>query len=1155
MTKKVTTKRLLPAVKLAGMAYLSVFSFFPLQAQVASASADYNEAEQQQTRESKITLQVKNEKLSAVLDRIEKMSGYVFVYSTDEINAAQKVSINVKEKPLADVLRELLPPLNILHEILNDKIILKPTKQPNPLPDGGTVKNETVTVASGEPVTAVKRNIGISGRAVTEGGAAVEGVSVTVKGSSLGTVTNNEGYFTLSIPDDQANGILVFSSVGYETLEVGIANRKSITVTLISSDKKLGEIVVVGYGTQRRGSITGAVDAVGRKAIEGRPVTNLSTALQGTSPNLIIQQTNFEPGQPVNINIRGIGTLGNNSPLVVIDGIIGGDINLINPNDIESVSILKDAGTAAIYGSRSANGVVLITTKRGKKNQKPVVSYTGNYGIQSPRITFKPVDAWANAYYKNESLANSGLSPAFTPQQIRDFQTRGNGDWRAETILQNAPQQSHNISFSGGSANNTYLVSFGYLDQQSNFVGQNFGYKRYNIRLNQSTEIGKFRLNTILSYVKVNNRDHAFNASTLMVDATRVPLYYSFKDTAGNYLTNPVSAQFNPLGILENGGFRTNNDDEIFGNITGELSVTKDLKLRGVFGGTVRSNTAYEQQKQLNFIPGGVWGNDRQVTDNNAKSLFTNLQLIAEYTKQIKNHDIKVLIGGSNESFRSEESRLSRQRANQLGVATSDTFNLGNTFNSVARTVETSLNSVFGRAGYSYSGRYFAEFNFRYDGSSNFPSSNRWGFFPSAAVAWKITDEAFMKNYANKIGDLKLRASYGLLGNQNIDPYRYQTTFQNTSTPVYGFNNIPAGGINFLLGNPDVTWEKAANFNIGVDASFLKRKLEVSFDYFDKRTRDILNRLEGIPLIFGATGNLPPYNIATVRNRGWEFRATYYLTGKTFNHSFSVNLADNLNELVSLGTGATEIVLPKEEFQVVRRVGQPITVYQGYQTNGFFQNLKDIQDYPKIPGTNPTAGDLKFVDRNGDGIINDLDKTILGNPFPRYTFGFTYTLNVKGFDVVLFVQGVGKREQMIRGEQVEPFHFGYGGTVYEHQTDYWTPTNPNARWPRLSEANSASNVINYRQGSDIYLFDAAYARLKNLQIGYTIPPAITQKIKLQKVRAYFTGQNLLTLSKLDFLDPEITEFNSDTNPFIVGANSARAYFMPRFIGFGLDITF
>jgi TonB-linked SusC/RagA family outer membrane protein len=1149
--KKITgDSRYTSVAKYTTLFYFFLLTVFPGQAQVTYAfyKPDFSS---NQRADAKVTLQARKEKLSAVLEKIEKQTNYVFVYSNDEINTAQKISISVKDKEVNAVMQELCAPLNISYEFVNDKIILKPAKNSQP----GEKRNATDLRVDGRDIRVAPSYdvVEITGKVTNENGAGIGNVSVLLKGTDLGTVTNADGSFSLRIPDDKAGGVLVFSSVGYTTQEVNIGGKNSVTVQLKSESKDLNEVIVVGYGTQRKISVTGSVDAVGKKAIDGRPVTNLTTALQGTSPNLIIQQRNFEPGQPVNINIRGLGTLGDNTPLVVIDGIIGGDINLINPADIESVSVLKDAGSAAIYGSRSANGVILVTTKKGKKNEKATVTYSGIYGVQSPRVTYKPVSAWENAYYKNESLVNSGLAPAFTPAQIQEFKARGDGDWRVENLLQNASQQSHTISISGGSATNTYLLSVGYLDQQNNFIGPNYGYKRYNIRLNQTSEFGKFKVNTILSYVKVNNKDHAFGSGTLIVDAGRVPLYYSFQDSAGNYLTNPVSAQFNPKAILEKGGYRRSNDDEVFGNINAEYAVTKDLKVRGVFGGTVRSNTGFGRTIQINFIPGGVWGDDRAVTDNNYKSLFTNLQLIAEYTKQIGEHDLRVLIGGANESFKSEFFQVQKTLTDpNLGVPGTGTIVSPNgSINSVQGTLETSINSLFGRAGYSYNDKYFAEFNFRYDGSSKFAKDNRWGFFPSAAFAWRLTEEDFMDNVRSNIGDIKLRTSYGILGNQNVNAYQYQTSFFNYNN-AYGFNNNVVGGAGYTLGNPDLTWEKAATFNIGFDASLLRRRLDISFDYFNKTTSDILYRRSDVPQLFGA--GFPDYNVAKVKNRGWELKATYNLPGRIVNQSFTINLADNLNELIELTSGAREQVEKREEFEFVRRVGQPITVYQGYKRNGYFQNLDDIKNGPKFANGVVTAGDVRFVDRNGDGVIDDADKFILGNPFPRYTFGFTYTLNVKGFDVLVFVQGVGKRDQMIRGEQVEPFHVGYGGTMYTHQTDYWTPTNPNAKWPRLAENGSASNANNYKPGSDIFLFDAAYARLKNLQVGYTIPQRWTQKISIQKARIYFTGQNLLTISKLRILDPEITEFDNNTSPN-TGSNSARSYFMPIFYGAGIDITF
>ena len=989
----------------------------------------------------------------------------------------------------------------------------------------------------------------VRGKVLDEKNQPIVGATVQLKNSTQATSTDANGNFVLSVAE--LSGVLVFSYVGYEAQEQPL-NKQDFSIRLQPQDGNLGEVVVVGYGTQRKVSVTGAVDKIGADAIEGKPVVNMSQALQGVSPNLIIQQTNFEPGQGLSINIRGLGTLGNNDPLVVIDGIVGGDLNLLNPNDVESISVLKDAGTAAIYGSRAANGVLLVTTKKGRKNQKPSLTYNGMYGVTSPKIAAQPVDGWKNAYYKNESLVNSGRQPLYSPSEILDLAARGNGDWRLSNILQNAPQQTHSVSVRGGGQTSTYLLSFGYMDQANNFIGGDYGWKRYNVRLNQTTEIGKFKLSSILSYAKSMGRDHSSSAGTLIIDASRVPLIYDFQDSLGRYLTNAVSSEFNPKAVLENGGYRTYNNDEIFGSFTGEYAITNELKLRGVFGGTVRSNQGFGRRLELEFFPGGQYGRDREVFDNNSKSLLTNTQLLLEYKKKFDLHDLTVLFGGTNESFKTESSNIRKTLTDPVwGIPTTGTVVDPNSRNTNQGTSESSLNSLLGRVGYSFDDKYFVEASFRYDGSSNFPSDVRWGFFPSASAAWRATEESFMQGYRDKVGDLKLRVSYGVLGNQNVGAYQYQTSYFNYAN-AYGFNNEIVGGSGFTLGNPQITWEKAATFNIGLDGTAFNNKLDFSLDFFDKTTSDILVPRDDVPALFGA--GFPNYNAAKVQNRGWEVRLGYTHRGALFNHRFDVNLADNLNTLVDYTFGATEQVLRKEEFEFVRRVGLPITVYQGYRRAGYFQNMREVETLPKPANATVVPGDIRFVDKNGDGVIDDQDKFILGNPFPRYTFGFTYTVGVKGFDAVVFIQGVGMRYMMVRGELVEPFHVGYSGTMYQHQTDYWTPTNPNATWPRLAESGSPSNANNYRTGSDIYLFNAAYARLKNIQIGYTIPNHIASRAKIQKARFYLSGQNLFTLSDMNFLDPENSEFGNNTS-MGAGANSGRAYPLPVFYGAGLDITF
>ncbi|RYD85502.1 MAG: SusC/RagA family TonB-linked outer membrane protein, partial [Sphingobacteriales bacterium] len=354
-------------------------------------------------------------------------------------------------------------------------------------------------------------------------------------------------------------------------------------------------------------NVIGAVDQVTAKAIEGKPAVNLTQALQGTSPNLIIQQTSNEPGAYQTINIRGVSTFGNNNPLVVIDGITGGDLNLLNPNDIESVSVLKDAGSAAIYGSRSSNGVILVTTKKGSKSTGATLTYNGQAGIQVPRVGYKPVHSYENAMLRNEAVVNAGLTPIYSPEQIRQFQQEGDHKWFLDEILQNAAQQNHNLSLSGGNATSTYLISAGVLDQRSNLVGPDYGLRRYNYRMNLTSDFGKLKVTGILAYSRTEIKEHSFNTGTLIVDAGRTPTYYPIKDADGNYLTNDVLAEFNPLGILEKGGYRKRDNDNVFGNLTAELNVTKDFKLKGVFGGTLLSNHMFGRVTQVNFLPKGSY--------------------------------------------------------------------------------------------------------------------------------------------------------------------------------------------------------------------------------------------------------------------------------------------------------------------------------------------------------------------------------------------------------------------------------------------------------------------------------------------------------------------------------------------------------------------
>ncbi|MDB5286793.1 MAG: TonB-dependent receptor [Mucilaginibacter sp.] len=1090
--------------------------------------------------EQSVTLKIKNQKLTDALQRISVENKVKFAYSDNALKPSYRVNLNVSDKSIKEVLNKVLTPFNLDYKIIDDVVVIS--------------ERAEAAAYTGSTLDAAKA-VKVQGRVLDDANLPLPGVSVKFKGTNIGTVTDVNGNFVLNLPD--ADGILVFSFIGFNSKEVPLNGQTTaINVQLIPVQNALNEVIVVGYGTQKRVNVIGSVDQISAKAIEGKPAVNLTQALQGTSPNLIIQQTSNEPGAYQTINIRGVSTFGNNNPLVVIDGITGGDLNLLNPQDIESVSVLKDAGSAAIYGSRAANGVILVTTKKGSKNSAATLTYNGQGGVQVPHVGYKPVHAFENAILRNEAVVNAGLTPIYSPEQIRQFQTQGDKQWFLDAILQNAVQQNHNLSLSGGNNTTSYMVSAGVTDQRSNLVGPDYGLRRYNYRMNLNTEFGRLKLTSILAYTRTEIKEHSFNTGTLIVDAGRTPTYYDIKDDQGNYLTNDVLAEFNPLGILEKGGYRKRDNDNIFGNISAELGITKDLKVKGVFGGTMLANHMFGRVTQVNYLPKGTYGSDRNTTDDNNKNLFVNSQFLAQYTKIFaKDHNVDVLVGVANESTTEQGNYLRLKYTDpELGTPTTGTIVDASSTATNLNTNESSLNSLFGRASYSYKNKYYGEFDFRVDASSKFAKDHRNAFFPSVTAGYRVTEEDFMQDYRNNIGDLKLRASYGILGNQNVNNYQYLSTIGPVrngngaiNNSVYGFNNVPVGGANISFANPDIRWERAATLNLGVDAGFLKNALTVSLDYFNKVTRDILLP-PIVPGTFGA--GLPYYNAGEVQNRGWEVNINYRLKTGAFNHSFAFNVGDTKNKVLKLEGG--DQLNSYDEMQLINKVGLPIGSYVGLVRDGYFQNLDDINNGPKPAGLNVQPGDNRYVDINKDGIIDDNDKFVLGNGFPRLTFGFTYNMNFKQFDFNLFLQGVGKRSMFVRGEQVEPFHVNYSQVIYQHQLDYWTPQNPDARFPRLAASGSQSNENNFRRGSDMYLFDGSYLRVKNVQIGYTLPSGVAKTIGMRKVRAYFTGQNVLTFSGMKFLDPESTELGG--NVTAGGANSGRSYPLPIYYGFGIDIT-
>lgn len=1011
--------------------------------------------------------------------------------------------------------------------------------------------------------TSQTKNTLVKGTVKDASGEPLIGVSVSVKGKSgIGTITDINGNFSIQC---DANDTLVFSYIGYATLEFPVNGKSSLSISMKEDTKVLDEVIVVGYGTTTRKSAVGAVDQVKADMIENRPVANMTQALQGAAPNVIIQQRNHNPNDnKTNFNIRGISTLNDNSPLFVIDGLVadGESFNKLNPMDIENISILKDAGTAAIYGSRSSNGVVVVTTKKGKKNQRPVVRLSGMIGWENPDILFSPVAGYQNATLRNLAKTNAGNAPKYTPDQIRDLAAHQNEEsWFFDQIMRTAMQQNYNLSVSGGSEHSTYMISMGYYDQESNYVGNDsFGVQRYNFRTSLSTELGRFKLTGILAYAR--NNSVSTTGGSLEVDAARTPTYYYYKmkSADGRYLLNDILSEFNPLGQLEAGGRNKYRNNYINTNVSAEMKIIDGLKLKGVFGADIMNDTRFTRNHAVAYYsseeatePRPIKKENNKTSNWNSNAYLINTQLLLDYNKTFGKHTVNGLVGLTNESYTQSSNEIEKKYVDpDLGIATDETTSepgniTGKT--SVDDSNRTSITSFLGRAGYSYADRYYAEFSFRYDGASKFHKDYRWGFFPSVSLGWRPTEESFMEFYKEKIGDLKLRASYGILGSQAIGTYDRFTVYD-VYDNSYAYNNKTVSGAGFKLGLENLTWEKTQTFNIGVDASFLQNSLTVTFDYFHKRTNDILMK----PLISSVFGTeMPMANIGKMQNQGWDLSVNYRLKTGAFTHNFNFNLGDSWNKVLEFP--GDEQITQVEELSRIIRVGVPLNSYYGYKMAGFFQSYDEIEASAIPVGAKVQPGDIKFVDRNDDGIIDSKDKFILGNAFPRYTFGFTYGLNWKGIDFSMFWQGVGKRDMMLRGELIEPYHANYSYTIYKHQLDFWTPTNTEARWPRLAAPGSDSNRNNYGNGngSDLFLLDGKYLRLKNLTIGYTLPKEWTKHLGMQKARLYINGQNLLTFSNNSFIDPESSEFDSKMSTS--GANSGRSYPTLRYFGFGVDIEF
>ena len=1010
----------------------------------------------------------------------------------------------------------------------------------------------------------------VTGEVVDKNNQPVAGAFVVVSGTQNGTSTDYDGNFSLSRVT--SSDVLEISCLGFKTVTVTVGDQDIFSIVLEDDTNYLDEVVVVGYGTTTRRHLMSSVATVQNEVIENRPVANIQQALQGAAANLIIQTKNFDPtNNEMNLSIRGISTMGNNTPLVVIDGVPQADagrMNNLNPNDIENISVLKDAGAAAIYGARSSNGVILITTKGGKKETAPEIRFSAQVGTQNPHILFDFLPSYQNSILRNEALTNVGQAPTFTPAEIRDFYEHGDCEPFIEQAMRNALQQNYNVSVSGGTEHTTYMISANYFDQETNYVGD-YSMKHYNVRSNITTEIGRLKLGLNLAFTGENNKTPT-TSSFLFADLARFPTYYFYrlKDeatgiyTGNNYKYGGYSGS--PIAGLESGGWNKFDNNYISGTFTAEYEILKGLKARAVLGGEIRNSHRFsDHMTYYQMTDNGTSYADpssavlagsttNPADDWVSKDTYLTGQVMLDFNRTFaEKHTVTALVGWSQESNYHYSINSSKSYLNDLNQPTDETVIETGTSLSSQDNTRSALMSYFGRVGYSYDERYYIDFTARYDMSSKFLRVRNAGFFPAVSVGWRLSQESFMENYRYKVGDLKFRASYGMNGNQqDVGLYDFLTTY-GIWLDAYGFNGTSVSGLSFTMGNELLTWEKAKTFNVGLDATFFKNKLSVSLDYFYKRTSDIL--LSPITVgIFGAS--IAKENRGVMDNNGWELTVNYNLVKGAWNHNFSFNIADSMNKVVKYGDPSIHSV---DGVSVIIKEGLPLNSYYGFKTDGFFQTYDEIQSAAVPTGVDRTQlrpGDVKYVDINKDGVINDDDRTYLGYGFPRYTFGFNYSVSWKGIDLNIMLQGVLKRTSAVRGELVQPFHSDYGMATYEHMLDYWTPSNTDARWPRLAANGSVSNINNWGQpGSELNMIEGAYLRVKNIQLGYTLPRKWTDKFGCKALRIYFDAQNPLTFTKHGWVDPESTEFGSNMSRG--GANSLRNYPTLRYFGGGIDITF
>ena len=985
----------------------------------------------------------------------------------------------------------------------------------------------------------------VSGKITDETGAALPGVTVLLKGSSTGTNSDNAGAYSLQVPDAAA-GVLVFSYVGYKSQEMAIGGRGRIDLKLALDAKALGDVVVVGYGEQRKSDITGAIASVSPKELRDLPIARVDQALQGRSPGLVIQNNDASPNASVSIRIRGSNSInGSNDPLVVINGFIGGDLASINPNDIENVEVLKDASATAIYGSRGSNGVILITTKKGTAG-KTVVQLNSFVTSQTLRRKLDLLGAGDYAEAVNANRTELGVTPVYTANEVAGFKANGGTDWQDE-IFRRALQQSHQVSLAGGSDQVNYYLSGNFIDNVGIIRGTDF--QRYSLRSNIEAQINaklKAGLNLFLS--KSDDHPTALNGFAGGNGASPVFAARLWEPTASVYrpdgtYTQPTdravgpNSLFNPLAMAVE-PIRDNRQSITEFNTYLDYTIIEGLSAR-VMGAARFVDD--EDSYYLNTKATAGVGDAQAGVTNRRRLVLQNTNLVT-YQKTIAGlHNLSVT--GVYEQQREQyNDNFTGSKGFNTDALSYNNLGYGNSPNLPASFRNTkTIQSVVGRLNYGFDDRYLLSFTSRYDGASVFGKDHKWGFFPSAAVAWRVNNEEFLKG-VDAISNLKLRASYGLTGSQGVAPYTSLDQLNTASAyPVNGTTLSPGVTLG-ILGNPDLRWEKTAQLDVGVDLTLFANRVQLTADVYQKKTSDLLLNVP-LPLVSGYGSVLR--NVGEVENKGVELSlGGTPLTGD-FTWSTNFNVAVNRNKVLAL-SGEEEITLggpglPNFGNTIFLTVGQPMGVLKGYIQNGTWGTAEAdaAKKYDAIPGS------PKYVDQNNDGKIDDKDITIMGNTLPKFSYGWNNTFSYKGIDLNVLVQGVAGNKIYNLSRVYTDRSSSDADATSTRILDRWTPTNQDTDVPSFAGTNKSERLQSNR-----WLEDGSYLRLKNITLGYNLPASLLSGAKINALRVYVSGVNLLTATDYTGYDPE-----ARTGVDTVGGIDLASYPAQKSYTLGLNVTF